>query len=86
MKPRARGSSLHPLRRYWWEPQLELGNKNSLVFASDTGSLVVIGRFRDFGITESVMSSSHLILCCPLFSCPQSLPASNSFPMSQLFT
>ena len=35
---------------------------------------------------ESVMPSSHLILCRPLFSCPQSLPASESFPMSQLFT
>ena len=30
---------------------------------------------------ESVMPSSHLILCRP-----QSLPASESFPMSQLFT
>ena len=36
---------------YQWEPQLELGNKNSLAFASDIGSLVVIGRFRDLGIT-----------------------------------
>ena len=35
---------------------------------------------------ESVMPSSHLILCRPLSSCPQSLPASESFPMSQLFT
>ena len=34
---------------------------------------------------ESVMPSSHLILCVPFFSCPQSLPASKSFPMSQLF-
>ena len=34
---------------------------------------------------ESVMPSSHLILCHPLTSCPQSLPASGSFPMSQLF-
>ena len=33
---------------------------------------------------ESVMSSSHLNLCCPFSSCPQSLPASESFPMSQL--
>ena len=33
---------------------------------------------------ESVMPSSHLILCRP-FSCPQFLPASQSFPMSQLF-
>ena len=32
-----------------------------------------------------VMSSNHLILCCPFSSCPQSLPASGSFPMSQLF-
>ena len=35
---------------------------------------------------QSVMPSSHLILCRPLSSCPQSLPASESFPMSQLFT
>ena len=34
---------------------------------------------------ELVMPSSHLILCHPLSSCPQSLPASESFPMSQLF-
>ena len=35
---------------------------------------------------ESVMPSSHLILCRPLLLLPQSLPASESFPMSQLFT
>ena len=28
---------------------------------------------------ESVMQSNHLILCCPLLSCPQSFPASGSF-------
>ena len=33
---------------------------------------------------ESVMPSNHLILCRPLL-CPQSFPASGSFPMSQLF-
>jgi len=32
------------------------------------------------------ITSSHLILCCPLLLCPQSFPASESFPMSQLFT
>ena len=32
-----------------------------------------------------VMPSSHLILCRPFSSCPQSLPASGSFQMSQLF-
>ena len=31
------------------------------------------------------MSSNHLILCHPLPSCPQSFPASGSFPMSWLF-
>ena len=36
---------------------------------------------------ESVMPSSHLILCCPLLLLPPiSLPESGSFPMSQLFT
>ena len=36
---------------------------------------------------ESVMPSSHLILCRPLLLLlPQSLPASESFPMTQLFT
>ena len=34
---------------------------------------------------ESVMPSSHLILCRPLSSCPQSL-LSRFFPISQLFT
>ena len=34
---------------------------------------------------ESVTPSNHLILCCPLSSCPQPLPASGSFPMSYLF-
>ena len=34
---------------------------------------------------ESVMPSSHLILCRPLLLLPQLLPASKSFPMSQLF-
>ena len=34
---------------------------------------------------ESVMPSSHLILCRPLLLLPQSLPASESFPMNQLF-
>ena len=32
----------------------------------------------------SLMPSNHLILCC-FFSCPQSFPATGSFPMSQFF-
>ena len=35
--------------------------------------------------TKSVMPSNHLILCIPFSSCPQSSPASGSFPVSQLF-
>ena len=35
---------------------------------------------------ESVMPSSHLILCHPLLLLPQSLPASESSPMSELFS
>ena len=35
---------------------------------------------------ESGMLSNHLILCHPFSSCPQSFPASGSFPMSWLFT
>ena len=35
---------------------------------------------------QSVMPSSHLILCCPFSFCTQSLPALESFPMSQLFS
>ena len=39
-----------------------------------------------FTSIESMMPSSHLIFCRPLFPWPQSLPASESFPMSQLFS
>ena len=35
---------------------------------------------------ESVMPSSHVILCRPLLLLPKSLLASEYFPMSQLFT
>ena len=38
-----------------------------------------------FTSIESVVPSSHLILFRPLLLLPQSLPASESFPMSQLF-
>ena len=32
-----------------------------------------------------LVASSHLIILCPLPLCPQSFPASRTFPMSQLF-
>ena len=34
---------------------------------------------------ELIMPSNHLILCCPLSSCPQSFLASGSFQISHLF-
>ena len=34
---------------------------------------------------ESMMPSNHVILCSLFSSCPQSFPASGSFPVSQLF-
>ena len=36
--------------------------------------------------TDSMMPSNHPILCHPLILCPQYFPASESFPMSCLFT
>ena len=37
-------------------------------------------------VGDAIQPSSHLILCHSLLLLPQSLPASESFPMSQLFT
>ena len=34
---------------------------------------------------ESMMPSNHLTLCCPFSNCLQAFPASQSFPMNQLF-
>ena len=39
-----------------------------------------------FTSIQSVMPSSHLILCCPLFLLPPIPPRIRYFPMSQLFT
>ena len=51
----------------------------------------IAARQTSLSITNSrsllkLMPSSHLVLCLPLLLLPQSLPASGSFPMSQLFT
>ena len=72
-------SSVQSLRRVWlfatpW-------------IAARQASLSIINSWSSLKLTsiELVMPSSHLILCSPLFLHPQSLPASESFPMSQLF-
>ena len=56
--------------------------------AAHQASLSITNSWSSLRLTsiESVMPLSHLILCRPFSSCPQSLPASESFPMSQLFT
>ena len=56
--------------------------------AARQASLSITNSRRSLKLTsiESVMPSSHLILCRPFLLLPQSLPASGSFPMSQLFT
>ena len=55
--------------------------------AARQASLSITNSWSSLKLTsiKSVMPSSHLILCLPFSSCPQSLPASESFPMSQLF-
>ena len=54
--------------------------------AARQASLSITNSWSSLKLTsiESVMPSSHLILCHPLLLLPQSLPASGSFPMSQL--
>ena len=56
--------------------------------AAHQASLFITNSRRSLRFTsiESMMPSSHLIFCRPLFPWPQSLPASESFPMSQLFS
>ena len=55
--------------------------------AAHEASLSITNSWSSLRLTpiESVMPSSHLILRRPLLLLPQSLPASESFPMSQLF-
>ena len=56
--------------------------------AACQASLSITNSWSSLSLTsiESVMPSSHLILVVPFSSCPQSLPASESFPMSQHFS
>ena len=49
-------------------------------------SSVISGNLIKFMSIESVILSSHLILCHPLSFCLQSFPALGSFPMYQVFT
>ena len=73
-------SSVQSLSRVWlfatrWIP----ARQASLSIPNSRSSLKLMS-------IESMMPSSHLILCCPLLLLPPSLLASECFPMSQLFT
>ena len=61
------------LRPPWTAP-----GQASLSFTTSQGLLKLMS-------TESMMPSNLLILCRCFSSCPQSFPASGSFPVSQLF-
>ena len=54
--------------------------------AARQASLSITNSQRSLRLTSNVMPSSHLILHRPLLLLTQSLPASKSFPMSQLFS
>ena len=49
-------------------------------------SYIISWSLHRFMSIELGMPSNHLILCCPFSYCPQSFPASESFPVSQFFT
>ena len=55
--------------------------------AARQASLSITNSWSSLRLTsiESVMPSSHLILCCPLLLLPPTFPASGSFPVSQPF-
>ena len=72
-------SSVQLLSRVWlFATPWIAARQASLSITNSQGSLRLTS-------IESVMPSSHLILCRPFSSCPQSLPASESLSMSQLF-
>ena len=60
-------------------PAMEVWSPNHWTITSSQSLLKLMS-------IELVMPSNHLILCCPFSSRLQSLPASGSFPVSQLFT
>ena len=72
-------SSVQSLSRVWLfaTPWIE-AHQASLSITNSWSSLKLMS-------SESVMPSSHLILCCPLLLLHPIPPASGSFPMSQPF-
>ena len=75
----ATGTWGHPLQPTRWLPLWTPAHQAFLSFPISRSLLKCTS-------IEWVMPSNHLILCFPFSSCLQSLPASGSFPISQLFT
>ena len=72
-------NSIQSLSRVWLFATLCITARQASLSITNSQSLLKLTSI------ESVMPSSRLILCRPLNSCPQSLPASEYSPMSQLF-
>ena len=72
-------SSVQSLSHVWLFVTPWIAARQASLSTTDSWSLL------KFMSIESVMPSSLLILCCPLLLLPPSLPASGSFPISQLF-
>ena len=72
-------SSFKSLSRVWLFATLWIASCQSSLSNTNSQSSLKLTSI------ESVMPSSHLILCRPFSSCPQSLSESESFPMSQLY-
>ena len=73
----------------WWSVQFSCSVVSDSLWqwiTADQASLSITNSWSSLKLTstESVIPSSHLILCRPLLLLPQSLPASESSPMSQL--
>ena len=66
--------------------QIASGIKQEEVVTESLDDFMAWGNTLKLTSIKLVMPSSHLILCRPLLLLPQSLPTSESFPMSQLFT
>ena len=73
-------SSLQSLSHVWYFASPRIAARQASLSITNSWSLL------KFMSIESKMPSSHLIRCHSLLLLPQSLPASGSFPVSQLFT
>ena len=71
---------------FWSLSQVQLFATSRTAVSQATLSLIISQSLLKLMSVESVMPSNHLILCHPFSSSLQSFPASESFPIGQLFT